>query len=113
MRRYEQEFGLHIKSLRRTRNLTQQELAQRSGVSADTIHRLEAGKFSARIDTLRKLASGLELSLTTVFESFELQESSTDHQFRDLLMGLAEHELRLAVRVLRVMLEELRVTSRG
>ena len=53
MSEYAREFGKHVRSLRRARGVTQDALAQRSGLSADTIRRIEHGSFSASIDTLR------------------------------------------------------------
>jgi transcriptional regulator with XRE-family HTH domain len=72
MSEYAREFGKHVRSLRRARGVTQDALAQRSGLSADTIRRIEHGSFSASIDTLRKLCSGLGVAPSTLFESFEL-----------------------------------------
>ncbi|HLT35877.1 MAG TPA: helix-turn-helix transcriptional regulator, partial [Enhygromyxa sp.] len=45
-------FGRHVRSLRRARGMTQEVLAQRSGLSADTIRRLEHGSFSPSLETL-------------------------------------------------------------
>lgn len=69
---YEREFGRHVRSLRRARDVTQDQLAKRSGLSADTIRRVEHGSFSASIGTLRKLCMGLGITPSTLFESFEL-----------------------------------------
>ncbi|HLT36771.1 MAG TPA: helix-turn-helix transcriptional regulator, partial [Enhygromyxa sp.] len=59
-------FGRHVRSLRRARGMTQEVLAQRSGLSADTIRRLEHGSFSPSLETLRKLCHGLDLMLSTL-----------------------------------------------
>ncbi|MYR74379.1 helix-turn-helix domain-containing protein [Streptomyces sp. SID4925] len=48
-------------------SLTQEELAERSGVSVDVIRQLEQGrKHSARLPTLHALADGLGVELTTL-----------------------------------------------
>src|SRR5690606_6283845 len=65
-------FGRHVLSLRRARGMTQEVLAERSGLAVDTIRRLEHGSFSPSLDTLRKLCMGLDLMLSTLFETFEL-----------------------------------------
>src|SRR5690606_31169914 len=65
-------FGQHVRSLRRARGMTQEVLAERSRLSADTIRRLEHGSFSPSLDTLKKLCTGLSLPLSRLFESFEL-----------------------------------------
>ena len=66
-------FGKHVRSLRRARGLTQEVLAERSGLSADTVRRLEHGSFSPSLVTLNKLCVGLDLRLSSLFESFELR----------------------------------------
>lgn len=66
-------FGLHIRACREARGQTQAVLADRSGLSVETIQRIERGRFSPSLDTLRRLAGGLELELSTLFEGFELR----------------------------------------
>src|SRR3954447_881702 len=53
------EDRLHLDSWRKRRNLTQRELASRSGVALTTINEIEAGKRKPRPSTLRRLASVL------------------------------------------------------
>jgi DNA-binding XRE family transcriptional regulator len=45
---------------RKGAGLTVAELSRRSGVSRDTIERIEAGKFGGRIETWHKLAAALD-----------------------------------------------------
>ncbi len=56
-----------LKDLRKERNMTQEELAEKSGVSRVTIADIERGIMrSTTIGTLKKLADALEVS-TSVF----------------------------------------------
>lgn len=107
MNEYAREFGKHVRSLRRARGVTQDVLAQRSGVSADTIRRIEHGNFSASIDTLRKLCSGLGLQPSTLFESFELGRNDEQRELLDLISSRTPKELTMLARVVRVLLDEL------
>lgn len=107
MNEYAREFGKHVRSLRRARGITQDVLAQRSGVSADTIRRIEHGSFSASIDTLRKLCSGLGLQPSTLFESFELGRNDERRELLDLISSRSPRELTMLARVIRVLLDEL------
>jgi len=52
-----------LAELRERRALTLRELAQMSGVAADTINQIELGHRKARPSTLRKLAKGLEIDV--------------------------------------------------
>lgn len=101
------KFGRHVRSLRRARGLTQEVLAERSGLSADTIRRLEHGAFSPSLETLRKLCVGLDLNLSTLFEGFELGTRNEGRELADLLAFRTSRELVLATRVLRALFEEL------
>ena len=102
-----QPFGMHVRSLRRARGLTQDALAERSGLSADTIRRLEHGSFSPSLETLRKLCLGLDLMFSTLFESFELGARDESRELVDLLATRSPRELVLATRVLRALFDEL------
>ncbi|MFJ2907776.1 helix-turn-helix domain-containing protein [Streptomyces sp. NPDC087212] len=57
-------IGDRVKRLREFRDLTQEELADRSGVHVDTVRKLEQNvRQSARISTLRALARALDVQL--------------------------------------------------
>ncbi|HLT35768.1 MAG TPA: helix-turn-helix domain-containing protein [Enhygromyxa sp.] len=100
-------FGRHVLSLRRARGMTQEVLAERSGLAVDTIRRLEHGSFSPSLDTLRKLCMGLDLMLSTLFESFELGARDESRELIDLLATRTPRELILATTVLRSLFDEL------
>jgi transcriptional regulator with XRE-family HTH domain len=48
--------------VRERRNLTQEEVAERSGVHATEVSRMEAGMRDPRVSTLERLADALEVS---------------------------------------------------
>ena len=50
-----------LKAIRESKFLTQEMLAERSGVSRPTIARLERGDEEARFTTIRKLAAALDV----------------------------------------------------
>lgn len=103
----ERNFGRHVRTLRRARGMTQDRLAERSGLSPDTIRRLEHGAFSPSLETLTKLCSGLLLALSTLFESFELGERDQMRELVDLLATRTPGEIKLATNLLRVLFDEL------
>ena len=49
----------HLRDLRRRAVMSQEQLAERSGVARDTISKLETGRRKAYPTTIRKLAAGL------------------------------------------------------
>jgi transcriptional regulator with XRE-family HTH domain len=54
-------FGIRLREARERLGLTQEEVAQRSGVHATEISRMEAGKRDPKISTLRRLAKAVEV----------------------------------------------------
>jgi transcriptional regulator with XRE-family HTH domain len=87
--------------------MTQEVLAERCQLSADTIRRLEHGSFSPSLDTLRKLCGGLDLMLSTLFESYELGERNEARELIDLISTLGKREIAFVTRVLRALVEGL------
>ena len=59
--RYEASIGAKLRRLRQEKGLSLVKLAQNSGVSKLTIIRIESGKTSPRDETLRKLATALNV----------------------------------------------------
>lgn len=101
-------FGAHVKRLREVRRLTQEELAERSDLAADTIRRLEHQDFSPSLRTLRKVCRGLGLSVSAMFNSFELEQQSEGlDRLMALLLGRSERELALIERISVELLTEL------
>ena len=99
--------GKQVKSLRKARGWTQEVLAEHTGLSADTIRRLEHGTFSPSLDTLGKLCTGFELELSTFFEAAELGARNEQQELKDLLLTRTPREVELATRMLRALFEEL------
>ena len=54
--------GLKLQNIRRSKKYTQEELSELSGVSVNSIKRLEQGIGDCKISTLTKLANALGIS---------------------------------------------------
>ncbi|TDC42110.1 helix-turn-helix transcriptional regulator [Micromonospora sp. KC213] len=66
----DQTIGDHLRRIRTTSTLTQDQLAERAGVSVETIRKLERNdRTSARMSTLEKLARALQVATTTLMGS--------------------------------------------
>jgi len=99
------KFGGHIRDLRKARSLTQEVLAERSSLSVDAVRRIERGAFSPSLDTVRKLATGLEVTLSTLFESFSAQRRDTVAEICDFLQRRRPDEVKLIWRVIRAIFD--------
>jgi transcriptional regulator with XRE-family HTH domain len=51
----------HLRNFRRRAVMSQEDLAEKSGVARDTISKLETGRRGAYPSTIRKLAAGLDV----------------------------------------------------
>lgn len=63
------DFGQRIRSLRRSQKLTQEELAEKLGISASFMGHLERGSRIASIDTLVALCNTLNVSPQYLLEA--------------------------------------------
>jgi transcriptional regulator with XRE-family HTH domain len=54
-------FGTRLREAREHLGLTQEEVAQRSGVHVTEVSRMEGGKRDPKISTLRRLAKAVEV----------------------------------------------------
>ena len=73
----------HLRSFRRRAIMSQEELAERSGVARDTISKLESGRRKAYPTTIRKLAAGLDVEPRLLLGGVEyLDEEPTEEPTR-------------------------------
>ncbi|MEN0617240.1 XRE family transcriptional regulator [Klebsiella indica] len=63
----EMDFGQRIKTLRLTRELTLEQVAELSSVSISTLSKIEKGQVSASFDTIAKIAGAFDYSLAELF----------------------------------------------
>ncbi len=62
------EFGKRLASLRRSKQLSQEELANRAGLHAVAITYIETGKRLPKLNTVYKLATGLGIRVEELFK---------------------------------------------
>lgn len=62
-----------LKVLRAEHNWSQAELAQRAGVSRQTIHAIETGKYDPSLPLAFKLAFIFEMPIESIFEPEKLE----------------------------------------
>lgn len=66
--KYLSAFGKRIAIIRRAQNLTQEQLAEQTGLAADSIRAIEQGRRWARLTTLHILAKGLGVKVDELFK---------------------------------------------
>ena len=61
-------FGKRVAEVRKSKGVTQQELAESTGMSVVAIAYIETGKRWARLGTLNKIANSLKVDITDLFK---------------------------------------------
>jgi transcriptional regulator with XRE-family HTH domain len=61
-------LGARLRALRKRRDLTLKQLANKTSLSVSLISQIELGKSAASVSTLRRLAAALGSSLSELFE---------------------------------------------
>lgn len=64
--------GANITRLRKARRMTQLEFAGRIDMNRNLLGRLERGQQNSNLDTLRRVAIGLEVPVGALFEGIDL-----------------------------------------
>lgn len=62
-------FGANVRNHRKSKNLTQEALAERVDVSMETIGKIERGAAAPTFATAQRIADALEVPVTTLFGS--------------------------------------------
>jgi transcriptional regulator with XRE-family HTH domain len=66
-----EQFGRHLRTARIRLGFSQQELADRSGLSRAILSRMEKGRSEPLLPTLRRLATALDMSPAALLEGLE------------------------------------------
>ncbi len=69
------DIGIKIRSMRRSKNMSQSELACRAGIAQSTLSYIENGKKTPHFQTLSAICRGLE---TTVLKLLSYEEEHND-----------------------------------
>ncbi|WP_299946359.1 helix-turn-helix domain-containing protein [uncultured Ruegeria sp.] len=61
------DLGARVRELRKARNWTLEQAASQAGLARSTLSKIENGQMSPTYDALKKLATGLEISVPQLF----------------------------------------------
>jgi transcriptional regulator with XRE-family HTH domain len=70
----------HLRNMRRRAVMSQEDLAEKSGVARDTISKLETGQRGAYPSTIRKLAAGLDVEPRMLLGGVEYLEEDLEEE---------------------------------
>lgn len=90
--RLTQELGRQVAERRKVIGLTQSALAERIGVEAETISRLECGTVLPSLWTLNQIAEELRTGIGELLGAASLQPSDHRGQIEQMMVGLNDDE---------------------
>lgn len=102
------EIGKRIRNYRTQLKLSQEELAEKCSLHPTYIGQVERGDKNATIESISKIAAGLDVPLITLFENLEgtaAAEKSCARKAYDLIQGLSVDEQEKVLGILRAILE--------
>ena len=100
-------LGTRLKAARKGRDLTQERLAELSGVSARHIAKIEKGDVNPSFEVLSTLVKTLGVSFDAIFDPASEQVEAEIQEVAGLYRACPEQERRLMLAVSRTMLREL------
>lgn len=102
------EIGQRIRNYRTQLKLSQEELAERCSLHPTYIGQVERGEKNATIESISKIAAGLNVPLSTLFENLEgtaASERSCAGEAYDLVQALSIGSQEKVLDILRAILE--------
>lgn len=104
MQEWSSKFGARIKTMRRSRGLSQERLAERAVIDSKFLSQLELGKRTPSLGTVHKIAHGLEIPIKDLFD-FDPHFRGVKKDLLELVEGLNEETALKAYRILKVLVE--------
>lgn len=68
-------FGRRVRSLRRLRDITQADLAERTGLSIEYVSKVERGLTSPSFASITSIADALHVPVSSLFDFSELDDN--------------------------------------
>ena len=98
------KFHDNLRGTRRAKGLTQDQLAERAGLSAKHIGEIERGNVSPSLDVIEKLARGLNVDQIVLIgdDASRLARNLVRQEILGALDHLSDDQLRSVLRIVRL-----------
>ncbi|MBP2110285.1 helix-turn-helix domain-containing protein [Paenibacillus silagei] len=99
-------IGERIRRLRKEMNLSQEQLAERSGLHTNYVGQIERGEKNLTLETLEKVVTGLNISLEELFRYIgPMEQKDALSQIIELLVERPSEDHKMALSILKSVLE--------
>lgn len=102
------KIGINIRGLRKAQNLTQEQLAEKAGISYKYLGEIERGEKNVGLLNLHRISLGLSLSLIDIIDlknETHTEEEKLKFEIMGLLGGKNCEELNRTLKMLKVLFE--------
>ncbi len=98
-------IGQKIRTIRKSKNLTLEELSFNIGMNYSFLARIETGKAVATIESFMRIAKGLNVDFFILFNNIEVNNSKViERDFKKLIDKLSVEEKAKFISVLKLLL---------
>lgn len=102
MTKTNQLLGKRIRVLRKQRNLSQEQLAEKVGMSSKYLGEIERGQVNFTVDIAERISEALDIELTELFDfQHELDRKSLLKKVNSLIHNASDDELQLIFRLVK------------
>ncbi|MFD1903283.1 helix-turn-helix domain-containing protein [Paenibacillus rhizoplanae] len=106
MRACKKRIGERIRKIRKEMNLSQEQLAERSGLHTNYVGQVERGEKNLTLETLEKVVGGLHISLEELFRYIgPMEQKDALSQIIELLVERSSVDQEMVLRILISILE--------
>lgn len=100
------QFGKRVRNLRVSQKYSQEKLAEYSGLHATYIGQIERGEKSPTIETIYKLAKGLDIPMSDFFKYIKEEEAcGTADKIYNEILALSNEKQEKIFRILQEILQ--------
>ena len=101
------EIGQRIRSYRSQSGISQEELAEKCGLHPTYIGQVERGEKNATLESISKIANGLNLSLSKLFENISSDEDNENYpaEAYDLVLFLPVDEQEKLLKIIKMIIQ--------
>ena len=93
--------GARIRDIRTRNRITQERLAEKMGISPKYLSSIERGKENPTLNTLIRLAEGLDVDLGEVFRDLEMEDPAKRRELvLDMVRNADEDQMRMIAKFL-------------
>ena len=101
-------FGKRLRSLRRAKDMTQEQVAERAGLSLQSVGEIERGRGNPTLVNVERLAAALDVELMELFDlgDVKMTREQAVQELLSLLDGATEEQVRALLTMVRVLFQK-------